>query len=55
MVYGNTEAVGNVYYRCYSYDDVAYAFKNNNTLIDFANNGGNGNTYTLSCTTNSLV
>ena len=48
-MFGNTETVGNVYNRCYAYDDVAYAFKNNNTLIDFANNGGNGNTYTLLC------
>ena len=49
-VSGNTESVGNEYIRCYDYDAVLAAFDNYDVYTDTLSTGGNGNTYTLTCT-----
>jgi hypothetical protein len=45
----NSSIIGDNQIASYNTAFGSYAFKNNNTLIDFVNNGGNGNTYTLLC------
>ena len=46
-VAGNTENVGDIFYRCYDFDAVLASFDNNFVYEDSSARGGNGNTYQL--------
>ena len=52
---GNTEVVGQEFLRCYDFDAILQAFDNNDLLVDYTSNGGNGNTYSLECTDGTAI